>query len=325
MKIINVPTGKIFTIQRCSQPGKSLECLSIADYGKERNIKADFLGLTKDINGVENGNPMPFSEKWVTTISTQYGCSMKCKFCDVPNVGPGINATVNDMNRQIAVSILNTDCQYTKRFNLHYARMGEPTFNFNVIENAFNIKSFIRSFIYADVIHPVVSTMLPKNNKDLEVFLFDWCEVKNKIFNGEAGLQFSINSTSDQQRDDMFNGTSLSLKEISELTSELPYPKGRKYTLNFALADNYEVDADKLLSLFDPDMFIVKITPIHNNTATKINNIETKNGYSCYDIYKKPEDDLKAKGFDVIVFVPSIEEDESKITCGNAILANKLK
>ena len=37
--------------------------------------------------------------------------------------------------------------------------------------------------------------------------------------------------------------------------------------------------------------------------------------------YKEAEEALKAVGFDVIVFVPSKEEDESKITCGNAILA----
>ena len=33
---------------------KKLEFLSVGDYGKENNIKADFLGLHKEINGVEN-------------------------------------------------------------------------------------------------------------------------------------------------------------------------------------------------------------------------------------------------------------------------------
>ena len=31
-----------------------LEFLTVGDYGKENNIKADFLGLSKEINGVEN-------------------------------------------------------------------------------------------------------------------------------------------------------------------------------------------------------------------------------------------------------------------------------
>ena len=88
MKIIKVPTGKIFVID--GEHGK-LECLSLADYGKEKNVKADFLGLTRELNGVPNGKPLPLSKKWVITISSQYGCSMNCRFCCVPQVGPGRN------------------------------------------------------------------------------------------------------------------------------------------------------------------------------------------------------------------------------------------
>jgi len=40
--------------------------------------------------------------------------------------------------------------------------------------------------------------------------------------------------------------------------------------------------------------------------------------------YKKVESDLKDVGYDVIVFVPSLEEDEGMITCGNAILSGRL-
>ena len=48
MKVIKVPTGKICI----DQFDKSqLEFLSIGDYGAENNVKADFLGLTKEIQG----------------------------------------------------------------------------------------------------------------------------------------------------------------------------------------------------------------------------------------------------------------------------------
>lgn len=99
MKIINVPTGNICIME--GEKNKSLEFLSIGDYGKNANVKADFLGLTDEIQGVPNGDIMPLEEKWVCTISSQYGCSMKCKFCDVPKVGSGINATYNDLNNQV--------------------------------------------------------------------------------------------------------------------------------------------------------------------------------------------------------------------------------
>ena len=115
MKIIKVPTGKIIVVE--GEKGK-LECLSLGDYGKARNVKADFLGISRELNGVPNGKVQPLSEKWVITISSQYGCSMKCKFCCVPKVGPGKNASKEDLNRQIITAIALESCHKTKRLNI---------------------------------------------------------------------------------------------------------------------------------------------------------------------------------------------------------------
>jgi len=66
-----VPTGNILIVD--GQYGQ-LECLSIGDYGKENNIKASFLGYNADIETVPHQTMQPLEEKWVITISTQYGC-----------------------------------------------------------------------------------------------------------------------------------------------------------------------------------------------------------------------------------------------------------
>lgn len=319
IKNIQVPTGNICIMQ--GEKGQ-LEFLSIGDYGKNQNIKADFLGITKELNGVPNGNTMPLTEKWVITISTQYGCSMGCKFCDVPKVGPGLNVTYKDLNNQvISALLLHPEVTATKRLNVHYARMGEPTFNFEVLDHAKTLRMDIRPYIGRSLVHPVISTMLPKNNKKLVEFLQNWCDIKNEYYRGDAGLQFSINSTDDNQRKEMFSGNSLSLKEISEIGKLLPDPIGRKYALNFALADNYIVDPEKLSMLFNPRNFMVKITPLHKTTACNTNNIVTSNGYESYVPYKHVEKGLKDAGFDVLVFIPSEDEDKGRITCGNAILS----
>lgn len=319
MKRIKVPTGHICIIN--GDHGK-LEFLSIGDYGKEKNIKADFLGLSREIDGVPNGNIMPLSEKWVITLSTQYGCSMGCKFCDVPKVGRGVNASYDDLVFQTFGALdLHRSIKHTKRLNVHYARMGEPTFNENVLNHAKTLPSQVELFLGDSLVHPVLSTMLPKNNEDLEHYLFEWCNIKNCLYKGDAGLQLSINSTDDEQRIEMFSGCSHSIDEISKISNRLPIPMGRKYALNFALADNYKIDPFKLLDLFNPDNFMVKITPLHMTNACRKNNIKTSGGYEYYTPYKKVEEDLKSVGFDVLVFIPSHEEDESRITCGNAILA----
>lgn len=318
---IEVPTGNICVMQ--GEKGK-LEFLSIGDYGKDSNIKADFLGITRELNGVPNGEIMPLNKKWVITISTQYGCSMNCKFCDVPKVGKGVNATFKDMLNQIFLGLnLHPEVKGTERLNIHFARMGEPTFN----ENVLDITACLRRYIYdfwgnSKAVHPVVSTMMPKNNRNLGRFLDIWCnDIKNKLYDGDAGLQFSINSTNDEQREYMFSGNAMTLKDIAHEACFLPKPKGRKYTLNFALADDYEIDANRLASLFSPDYFMAKITPLHKTQSCNTNGIITTDGYEAFTPYKEVEANLIKAGFDVIVFVPSYDEDLGLITCGNALLS----
>lgn len=322
-KIIKVPTGEIYVAK--GEKGL-LEFLTVGDYGKDANIKADFLGITRELNGVPNGKPMPLTEKWVITISTQYGCSMGCKFCDVPKVGPGRNVTIKDLCDQILTVIRrHPEVKHTKRLNIHYARMGEPTWNYNVVINAILLHDIVKPYIGDSLIHPVVSTMLPKNNRKLREFLHQWTDkVKNGVFKGDAGLQFSINSTDDKQREYLFSGNSLSLEEIAKIGRELSMPKGRKYALNFALADDSIIDGKRLRELFDPDKFMCKITPLHRTASCEQNHIATTDGYELFTPYKGVEEDLKAHGFDVIVFVPSYDEDNGLITCGNAILSGKL-
>lgn len=323
IKNIEVPTGNIMIVK--GEKGK-LECLSIGDYGRDANVKAQFLGLNKDIEGVPNGKCMPLKEKWVVTISTQYGCNSGCKFCDVPKVGKGINATYNDIKGQIETALsLHPEVEWTKRLNIHYARMGEPSWNPDVLRVTYDLHEIVRPYLGNSLIHPVFTTMCPNKNKKLVSMPQEWTnDIKNDKFRGDAGLQLSINSTNDAQRNDMFSGNALSLKEISDIVRDLPMPVGRKYALNFALADNYEVDAKKLRELFSPEKCMVKITPLHLTHSCEENHIVTSGGYTSFVPYQKAEKDLIDAGFDVLVFVPSMEEDEGRITCGNAILSGTM-
>lgn len=319
MKVIKTHTGKIYV-----DSDKQLEFLTVGDYGKKNNIKANFLGLTKEINGVKNTD-VDLTDKWVATISTQKGCPMKCKFCDCPKYGFHGNATIDELCYEVETILQNESIDHTKRFNVHFARMGEPTFNNNVLNFTRNyLRNLVNKHLQqgAETIHPVVSTMLPKSNRNLVSFLLDWCDIKNNVYNGEAGLQFSINSTDEAQRQDQFNGMSLNLLEISNIAKMLPMPIGRKYTLNFAVTSQTILDAKVLSELFDKDKFIVKITPIHETNSAVTNGFDVTTSYTDYDVYREFEQPLVAEGWDVIVFVPSKEEDSDRITCGNALIAN---
>lgn len=320
---IKLPTGYLLVGQY--DKGK-LETLSIGDYGKHKNIKADFLGYSQEISGVANGEIIPLQEKWVITLSTQYGCVMGCNFCDVPNIKFAGNVSFNDLKMQFYSALsCYPDVVYTDRLNIHFARMGEPIFNPAVVEfSTWLAKSKLQiqqeTGKRFEVIHPVLTTMCP-NYKHTEGRLESWANhYKNHLFRGQAGLQLSINSTCNEQRDKMFGGDSMSLEQISEMVKDFPEPLGRKYCLNFAYASGNETDGEKLAKLFDPSKWMVKITPIHNNTACRENGIETIDGYHTYYPYKQPEESFKTAGFDTLIFIPSQDEEDSLITCGNAIL-----
>ena len=316
VEVFYTHTGKIYVDRE-----RRLEFLTVGDYGKENNIKADFLGLRKEINGVQH-HDVDLRDKWVATISTQKGCPMRCQFCDCPKFGFYGNASLMDLQYQIRTILENENIKETKRFNVHYARMGEPTMNKNVITfTAEYLRELIGTYVHADTIHPVVSTMLPKGNRFLKDFLDDWCFIKNQIYHGEAGLQFSINSTDNQQRDKQFQNRSQSLEIISRIADALPMPIGRKYTLNFAVTEDTILNAKDLSVLFDKEKFIVKITPIHKTNSAIKNGFNVTTSYTDFDVYRKFEQPLLENGWDVIVFVPSEEEDSDRITCGNALIA----
>lgn len=314
LRNLQVPTGNILVCQASKGP---LELLSLADYGKDVN-------LNQNIPVIDGTPLLPLSEKWVLTISTQYGCSMGCTFCDVPRVGPGINATYEDLRDQVTTGLkLHPENTATKRLNIHFARMGEPTWNPAVLDFACSVRREVMPYVGRSLVHPVISTMMPRNNPLLFTFLQDWMDIKNYNFRGDAGLQISINSTDDGERDQMFNGNACSLGEISSIGEDLAFPKGRKITLNFAVAD-YKIDARRLRELFDPTKFLCKLTPMHKTAGALENGIKTVGDYTTPYPYMHHAQALREVGFDVLTFIASHEEDASRITCGNAILSGTL-
>lgn len=111
------------------------------------------------------------------------------------------------------------------------------------------------------------------------------------------------------------------MEEISKIAKDLPMPVGRKYTLNFAVTAKTILNAKRLSELFEKDKFIVKITPIHETNSAMKNGFDVTTSYTDYDVYREFERPLVEEGWEVIVFVPSKEEDSDRITCGNALIA----
>lgn len=315
-KITETHTGKIVT-----DTDLNMEYLYVGDYGKENNIKASFLGYDKRIDKVEHKH-VDITDKLVVTVSSQKGCPMNCNFCDCPKFGFKGNATLPELITEIMSGVALSGIRHGQRLNVHYARMGEPTFNNNVITSAKYISLILmnnNSDVTFETYHPVVSTMMPKYNKHLKGFLQEWIATGFE-YGGEDGfgLQFSINTLNENNRNEMFRNMSLSLQEISDIIKELPMPKKRKYTLNFAVTSKSNFDVDLMNKYFDKEKCIVKITPVHKTVEAISENYEIVHDF---DVYEKFEQPLVKDGWDVIVFIPSKEEDQDRITCGNSLIA----
>ena len=309
VKRIKVPTGDILVLDGQSGP---IEMVCLGDYGKEINLNQD--------KKVDGSYPfLPLTEKMVITISTQAGCSMGCKFCDVLYVGKGINCTLNDLQQQVLTGLhLHPEVTYSNRLNVHYARMGEPTWNPNVLDHAKWMKEHVDPEYN---VHPVVSTMMPKGNVWLKTFIHAWIRIKNRVYSGNAGLQVSLNGTDEIERNIMFNNNALSIPDIAKIfDGSIPF--GRKFTLNFPVA-NWEIDPDILLRYFNPEHFLCKLTPVHKTACAEKNEIKTGGDYTTSQPYHEVAENLRKAGYEVLVFVASEDEDLGMITCGNAILANR--
>lgn len=309
--IQHMHTGSII-----SDTDLNLEYLFVGDYGKENNIKADFLGYKKRIERVEN-TEVDLRQKLVVTISSQKGCPMSCNFCDCPKFGFKGNVSLSELMSEITTAVSLSGIRSGERLNIHFARMGEPTFNRNVIESA-RLAALMYNGVF-DSYHPVVSTMMPKDNKKLQEFLRDWVTVGYEHGGDDGfGLQFSINTLNEEDRNAMFRGRSLSLQEIGDMIAKLPSPKKRKFTLNFAITSQSDLNPELMRKYFDPEKCIVKITPVHETNEAVHSGYEIVKNFDIYEKFEKP---LVEAGWDVIVFVPSDEEDKDRITCGNSLIA----
>lgn len=303
---IEVPTGHILLLE--GHKGM-LETVVMGDYGKDINLGS---------GAVVDGTPLiPLTDKWVFSISTQYGCSMGCQFCDVPKVGPGANATLHDMQQQVLLGLkTHSEITYSNRLNIHYARMGEPTWNPAVLDHARWMKEHIDPEYN---VHPVLTTMMPAKNEWLKVMLHAWMRMKNRVYHGNAGLQLSINSTDEEERHRIFSGNALALSDISAMCDGM-VPIGRKITLNFPVCQ-WTVDPRILRRYFDPERFLVKLTPMHVTDASLKFGHETSGDYTTLEPYEPLAQAIRDEGFDVLIFIASREEDHGFITCGNAALA----
>ncbi len=256
--------------------------------------------------------PLPREKKWVLIVSTLYGCPIGCSFCECGMYYNG-KLSKEDIFAQIDYLVTRRFPDrviLVDKFKIQFARMGEPALNTAVLDvlDEFSTRYKAPNFL------PSISTMAPESSDD---FFERLLEIKKEKYDKSFQLQFSIHTTSETQRDKIIPVKKWSFDKMAEYADRFFTPGTKKITLNFAVFESAEIDNKILKNIFDPNKFIIKLTPINPTSTAKTNNIisEVFSSPSMFNLVKS----LEIDGFEVILSVGEPEENKIGSNCGQFI------
>jgi 23S rRNA (adenine2503-C2)-methyltransferase len=278
----------------------------IADFGQGRAVEF--------VESIQL--PLPREKKWVLMVSTLFGCPVKCRMCDAGGAYLG-KLTSEEILTQIDYLVQKRfpgGIIPVEKFKIQFARMGEPSFNSSVLD----VLTELPNRYHAAGLIPSLSTIAPRG---VDRFFDTLIEIKERLYpNGQFQFQYSLHTTDESLRDQLIPVKKWTFAQMAEYGNRFYRPGDRKLTLNFALAKGMPIAPEVLSRYFDPDKYLVKITPL-NPTCQAV-----KNGLSSYlDPYGKKGDHeivrlLADWGYEVIVAIGEAEENQIGSNCGQYLL-----
>jgi 23S rRNA (adenine2503-C2)-methyltransferase len=287
--------------------------------GKEE-VAYVYLGETSRGNLVEFVEsiqpPIPREKKWVLIVSTLAGCPVGCLMCDAGGFYKG-KLSADEIFEQIDFLVKS---RYpngripSEKFKIQFARMGEPALN----EAVLDVLKELPVRYEAPGLMPSISTVAPHGT---DSFFEELLKIKEKHYRGKFQLQFSIHSTDEKERDRIIPVKKWSLDKISEFGKRFVKENDRKITLNFAVAQEYSLDPEVIIEVFDPEKFLVKITPVNPTYRSKENNLNSDVDVERKGLLKHQNfiEELKNAGFEVILSIGELEENKIGSNCGQYV------
>jgi len=300
----------------------------ISEYGNDEVAKVYVAKMREDdasekqhlVEFVESVQPpLPREKKWVLIVSSMFGCPIKCRMCDAGGDFAG-KLTSDEILSQIDYLVRKRfpDGHVpVPKFKIQFARMGEPSLNLNVLD------AMTRLPLEYDApgLNVSVSTVAPKNNT-ANKFFENLIGVKEKHYSGgRFQLQFSIHTTDPVGRSSLIPINKWSFDEIASYGKRFTQPENgdKKVTLNFAPVKGFPIDASAVRRHFDPERFMIKLTPLNPTVRSKEQEL-----ISAID----PEDKCTSdhlvesfikEGFDVVLSIGELEENRIGSNCGQFI------
>lgn len=258
--------------------------------------------------------PVTREEKWVVMISTLFGCPIGCKMCDAGGHYRG-KLSMEEMAAQIEYLIATRFPEGhvpSQQFKIQLARMGEPALNPQVLD----LLEVLPKRISAPGLMPSFSTVAPHGR---DAFFDHLIEIKNTHYpQGRFQFQFSMHTTDETLRKELVPVRTWDFRHMADFGRRYYREGDRKITLNFALAENSPIEIDVLNTYFDPDIFLIKITPLNPTYQAQV--------YGLSSYFDGPQTDdhplldgIQSAGYEVILSVGELEENEIGSNCGQYV------
>ena len=257
--------------------------------------------------------PLGREEKWIINLSTQFGCPVGCPFCDAAFSYAG-NPSADELLAQVRWALarhpgVSGRC---RKLKVHFARMGEPSLNDAVLEAIERLPDTVQS----PGLWCCLATVAPRGRDRWFTRLAD---LKRALFRGRFQLQFSVQSTSEEDRARLIPVPHWSLEELARFGEGFFASGDRKVVINFALAKNVGFSPRRIQDLFSPEVFAVKLTPVNPTARGRTLGFETLLRSQCDEPVRAAGDALQDLGYDVVFSVGDEREDEIGSNCGQAV------
>lgn len=239
-----------------------------------------------------------YKKRTVICCSVQSGCPVGCTFC-----GTGKFYVRSLSSQEIVdqvITVLSTiDCptEDIEKFQIMFMSMGEPFLNYEELVKS--IKELSNLYPNAQLL---VSTSAPA--KKMLDNLVDFINLSNKIT--KVGLQFSVHESTDEARRKLIPTNTSTLRQIACLGETWAAYVGRKPFFNYCVheGNGSEEDANRLLKLFNPDVWEVTLSVICEKDESVKSSIERQ-----LDLINKFKNYLLDRGFSIRVFNPAGQDD----------------
>jgi 23S rRNA (adenine2503-C2)-methyltransferase len=294
----------------------------LAEYGNDEiarvcvaQLRDDPLSVVEFVESVQP--PISRKEKWVLIVSSMFGCPIGCAICDAGGDYAGL-LTKEEILSQIDVLVTR---RYPDRkvpsskFKIQFARMGEPSLNPAVLE-ALRI---LPSIYDAAGLMISISTVAPSRAKG---FFDELIRIKEGLYRaGRFQLQFSIHTTDPEKRCELIPVKTWTFEQIAAFGEHFCCPEegDRKVTLNFAPVEGYPIDPSVIRENFDPDRFLIKMTPLNPTLRSSEGGLRSVIDPNSPQAGQALIDEFVREGFEVILSMGEVEENKIGSNCGQFI------